>query len=472
MSQQESGKDPDGIARVAHLFALKREELVPALLSAMYFFSLLLCYYLLRPVREAFGIRGGYDNLPWLMTGTLIAMALVSPVFATFASRVPRRVFIPWTYRFFALNILIFCGLLYWLPASTRTNVGYGFYIWLSVFNLFVVSIFWAVVADVFGSDRGKRTFAIAAVGGTLGAIAGSYLSRYLSGTVRLDAMYLLLLAIIPLEFASQCVRMLRPWFDEKRAGARLTETHEPTRDPLAGLKLIAGSPFLATIGVFMLLFTTVGTLLYMEQGRIIEAAFPDEKDRRAAFATIDLWSNIVTLTTQLFLAGRIMRWIGPRGALLILPTVYIAGFTAMIFSPTYGAMAVFQVARRGLHYAIDRPVRELLFAGLSADARYKAKTFIDTFVYRTGDMVGGWSPLAFKAMGAAATIVAPVAVALSVLWLGVAAMLGWLWGREQARAQSVSPPDLCVSCGNLMAGLPRRDSGELRKCPECGTVQ
>ncbi len=471
MSQQESGNNPDGIARLAHLFALKREELVPALLSAMYFFCLLLCYYLLRPVREAFGIRGGYDNLPWLMTGTLVAMALVSPVFATFASRVPRRVFIPWTYRFFVMNILVFCGLLHWLPESTRTNVGYAFYIWLSVFNLFVVSIFWAVVADVFGPDRGKRAFAIAAVGGTLGAIAGSYLSRYLSGTVRLDAAYLLLLAIIPLEFASQFVRMLRPWFEEKRgggAGARLTETQEPTRDPLAGLKLIAGSPFLATIGVFMLLFTTVGTLLYMEQGRIIEAAFPDEKDRRAAFATIDLWSNIVTLSTQLFLAGRIMRLIGPRGALLILPTVYIAGFTAMIFSPTYGAMAAFQVARRGLHYAIDRPVRELLFAGLSADARYKAKTFIDTFVYRAGDMVGGWSPLALKSLGAAATIVAPVAVGLSVLWLGVAALLGWLWSRER----TATPPVTCQACGYLITGLPQREPEGLRKCPECGTVQ
>jgi AAA family ATP:ADP antiporter len=460
MSLQESGKDPDGISRLAHLLALKREELAPALISATYFFCLLLCYYLLRPVRETFGIRGGYDNLPWLMTGTLVAMAMVSPVFATFASRVPRRVFIPWTYRFFAMNILVFCGLLHWLPASTRTNVGYAFYIWLSVFNLFVVSIFWAVVADVFGPDRGKRALAIAGVGGTVGAIAGSWVARTLSRGVPdqgswlswagpwtkdvlpLDAEWLLLLAIVPLECACQCVRLLRRWFDARRdnrsdgsegAGARLNETREPTRDPLAGLKLIVGSPFLATIGVFMLLFTTVGTLLYMEQGRIIEAAFPDEKDRRAAFATIDLWSNIITLSTQLFLAGRIMRWIGPRGALLILPTVYIAGFTAMIFSPTYGAMAVFQVARRGLHYAIDRPVRELLFAGLSADARYKAKTFIDTFVYRAGDMVGGWSPLAFKAMGAAVTVVAPVAVGLSVVWLGVAAALGWLWGREQA---------------------------------------
>jgi len=437
----------DGLSALARLFALERKELAPALLSAAYFFFLLLCYYLLRPVREAFGISRSYEDLPLLMTGTLIAMALASPVFAVFVSRVPRRVFIPWTYRFFAANILMFCGLLLFLPESTRTEVGYAFYIWLSVFNLFVVSVFWAVVADVFGSDRGKRAFAIAAVGGTLGAIGGSTLAKWLSDGVELDAAYLMLLSIVPLELASQCVRLLRPWFDATSphrdgynalesgatgsGAARLSESHEPTRDPLAGLKLIASSPFLLAIGVFMLLFTIGQTLLYMEQGRIIEMTFSDEKERRAAFAGLDQWSNIVTLVTQLFLAGRIMRWIGPRGALLILPTVYIGGFAAMMLSPAYPTLVVFQTLRRGLHYAIDRPVRELLFAGLSADARYKAKSFIDTFVYRTGDMIGGWAPLAFKSLGLAATVVAPVAVAMSVAWLGVAAALGWLYGRE-----------------------------------------
>lgn len=439
--QQESGKESDGVALLARLFALRREELAPALLSAGYFFCLLLCYYLLRPVREAFGISRSYEDLPLLMTGTLIAMALASPLFASFASRVPRRVFVPWTYRFFAMNIVAFCALLLFLPESSRTGVGYGFYIWLSVFNLFVVSVFWAVIADVFGPDRGKRAFAIAAVGGTLGAIAGSSLTTYLSRSVHLDAAYLLLLSIVPLECACQCVRLLGPWFDTRPAGAshRMTDSLEPTRDPLAGLKLIVSSPFLATIGIFMLLFTTAGTLLYMEQGRIIETAFPDEKDRRAAFATIDLWSNVITLTTQLFLAGRIMRWIGPRGALLILPTVYIAGFASMIIAPTYAAMAAFQVARRGLHYAIDRPVRELLFAGLSADARYKAKTFIDTFVYRAGDMVGGWTPIAIKWLGLAAAAIAPIAVGVSVVWLAIAAALGWLWGRERSREGGVA---------------------------------
>lgn len=416
--------------------ALKREELAPALLCAAYFFCLLLCYYLLRPVREAFGISRGYEDLPWLMTGTLAAMALASPLFAAFASRVPRRVFVPWTYRFFGFNILVFCGLLLATSGAARTNIGYAFYIWLSVFNLFVVSVFWAVVADVFGPDRGRRAFAVAAVGGTLGAIAGAWASKFLSGTARLDAWHLLLLSVVPLECASQCVRLLRRWFDE-RAGepgnGRLAHTAEPTRDALAGLKLIAGSPFLATIGLFMLLFTTAGTLLYMEQGRVIGAAFADERERRAAFATIDMWSNIVTLSAQLFVAGRVLRWIGPRGALLILPLVYVGGFAALVVAPTYGVMAVFQVARRGLHYAIDRPVRELLFAHLSADARYKAKTFIDTFVYRAGDMIGGWTPIAFKSLGLAATVVAPVAVGLSALWLGVAALLGWLWSRERA---------------------------------------
>ncbi len=464
MGDEQSAEKYDGIARVAHLVSLKREELAPALICAGYFFSLLLCYYLLRPVRETFGLTRGYEKLPWLMTGTLIAMLLASPVFAVFASRVPRRVFIPWTYRFFAFNIVVFWAMLMWMPASSRAGIGYAFYIWLSVFNLFVVSVFWAVLADVFGADRGKRAFAIAAVGGTLGAIAGAWLAQVLSRgfstswlwqaegsgaphVLKVEAEWLMLLAIVPLECASQCVRLLRPWFEGAKgaagggggrvAKAQLARSSEPTRDPLAGLRLIVSSPFLATIGVFMLLFTAAGTLIYMEQGRIVEATFKDEAARTAAFAQIDLWTNVLTLATQLFLTGRILRWVGPRGALLVLPLVFIAGFTGLWISSTYAVLAVFQVFRRGLHYAIDRPVRELLFAGLSADARYKAKTFIDTFVYRTGDMIGGWTQPAFKALGWAATIIAPVAVGVSVAWLGVAALLGWLWMREPRRHQA-----------------------------------
>lgn len=452
MPEPHAREQSDGSTPLARLLGLRREELAPALLCAAYFLCLLLCYYLMRPVREAFGIRGGYDKLPWLMTGTLIVMALVSPVFAAFASRVPRRVFIPWTYRFFAANIVIFSGLLLWLPESMRTNVGYAFYIWLSVFNLFVVSVFWAVVADVFGPDRGKRAFAIAAVGGTLGAIAGAWITGMLSKGVPqagswlswaapwantilpMDAPWLLLLAIIPLECACQCVRLLRPWFDTRSAGTRLADSHEPTREVLAGLKLIAGSPFLIVVSVFMLLFTLAGTLLYIEQGRIVENLFATDAERREAYAGLDQWANIVALLTQVFLTHRLIRWIGPRGALLILPLVYVAGFGAMIVNQSYATLVVFQSARRGLHYAIDRPVRELLFAHLSADARYKAKTFIDTFVYRAGDMSGGWLPISMKAMGLATTVVAPVAVGLSVLWLGVAAAVGWLWSRERTK--------------------------------------
>ena len=176
---------------------------------------------------------------------------------------------------------------------------------------------------------------------------------------------------------------LLRPWFDKKHEASRLVQTDEPTSDPWAGLKLIVSSRFLAMISIFMLLFSVAGTLLYMEQGRIVESTFPDEASRRAAFASIDKWANVVTLVAQLFIAGRIMRWIGPQGTLLILPLVFIGGFVTMIFAPIYSVMATFQIARRGLHYAIDRPVRELLFAGVSADSRYKAKTFLDTFVYR-----------------------------------------------------------------------------------------
>ncbi len=470
MSGQESGKNSDGIARIARLLTLEREELAPAGIGAGYFFFLLLSYYLLRPVRETFGISGGYDNLPWLMTGTLVAMALASPVFAVFASRVPRRVLVPWTYRFFAMNIVVFWALLMFTPRAAHAGIGYGFYIWLSVFNLFVVSVFWAVMADVFGPKRGRRAFAVAAVGGTLGAIGGAWTAAHLSTDFAIKPAWLMLIALVPLELAVQCVRLLRPYFDRSRGrdaeggDTRLAQSHEPSSDPLAGLKLIASSPYLIASAVYIMLFTTVGTLVYMEQGRIVEQTFSDRAERVAAFAKLDLWTNVLTLVTQLFLTARIVQLIGVRGSLVILPIVNLAGFAALWMNPVFGVLAAFQVVRRGVHYAVDRPVREMLFTVLGADARYKSKTFIDTFVYRAGDMAGGWSPLALKAMGLA---VAPVALPVVVVWLGVAAVLGKLHAKQPPLVPPPPPGSTCEVCGYELAGLDT--PGEIVRCPECG---
>jgi len=397
-----------------------------ALLWSMgYFFLLLFGFYLLRPVREAIGIARGADKLPWLMTGTLLAMVLVNPAFAALVSKLPRRRFIPWVYRFFALTMLAFFLAFRFLPHHSPA-LGYAFYIWLSVFNLFVVSVFWGLMSDVWSEDQGKRLFGCIATGGTLGAIAGAALTGALTKgfaigglAVKVDPLSLLLLSMLTLELAVQCVKRLATLFQlgDVAHGAR-----EPGPGPLEGLRLIATSRYLQLICAYMLLFTITSTFLYLQQGSIVERAFSGTAARTAAFARIDYWVNLLTLATQVFVTGRLITALGIPFVLAILPVLTLAGFGALWIWPTFGVMALFQVLRRGLHYAVDRPARELLYIPLGPEERYKSKPFIDTFVYRGGDLLGVWAPTALAVL---AIPVGLAAVGCSGLWIGSSLVLG-----------------------------------------------
>ena len=424
-------------ARLLRRLVLLDEGEAPALLwSALYFFLLLFGFYLLRPVREAMGIARGADKLPWLMTGTLLAMALANPAFAALVSRLPRRRFIPRTYRFFALNMLAFFLAFRLLPNHGGAALGYAFYIWLSVFNLFVVSVFWGLMSDVWTEVQGKRLFGFIAMGGTLGAVAGAAVTGALTKGVALgglvlkvEPLSLLLLSLLTLEAAVQCVKRLAAIF---HLGDRAHGLREPGPGPLEGLRLIATSRYLQLICAYMLLFTITSTFLYLEQGRIVAGDFRDTASRTAAFAQLDLWVNVLTLATQVFLTGRLITGLGISAVLSILPVLSLAGFGALWLWPTFGVMALFQVLRRGLHYAVDRPAREILYIPLGPEERYKSKPFIDTFIYRGGDLLGVWAPAAFAAL---AIPLGAAAVACSGLWLGASRALGRRAGSRQPRA-------------------------------------
>jgi len=420
-----SAVQPKSPRFLRRLVLLEAGEGAALLWSTVYFFLLLFGFYLLRPVREAIGIARGADKLPWLMTGTLLAMVLANPAFAALVSKLPRRRFIPRAYRFFALNMLAFFLAFRFLPHRSPA-LGYAFYIWLSVFNLFVVSVFWGLMSDVWSEGQGKRLFGFIATGGTLGAIAGAALTGALTKgfqlgglLVKVDPLSLLLLSMLTLELAVQCVKRLATIFQlgDTAHGAR-----EPGPGPLEGLRLIATSRYLQLICAYMLLFTITSTFLYLQQGSIVERAFSGTAARTAAFARIDLWVNVLTLATQVFLTGRLIAALGIPFVLAILPVLTLAGFGALWIWPTFGVMAVFQVLRRGLHYAVDRPAREILYIPLGPEERYKSKPFIDTFVYRGGDLLGVWAPTVLVAL---AIPVGLAAVGCSGLWIGSSLVLG-----------------------------------------------
>lgn len=399
---------------VRRLLPFKPGEGRLVLLSGLYFFLLLFSYYLLRPLRETFGLARGADTLPWVWTCTLGVMALVQPLFGWLVARMPRRRFIPWTGHASALCLLVFAGLYLGLPHHGGTLLGYVFYVWLSVFNLFVVSIFWAFMADLFDGEQAGRLFGLLAIGGTVGAIAGSAFTEAFTRMSHLDPGWLFLLSALMLEGAVACTLGL---FRHRAGEAAVARTPEPGPRLMEGITLLGRSRTLQLIALYMLLFTLTSTFLYVLQGRVVEAAFPTRVGRTLAFARLDLWTNVLTLACQLFLTHRLVARFGVPVALMILPVLTVAGFAGLALWPGFLMLAVFQVLRRGLHYAVARPVREMLYVPLGADAKYKAKSFIDTFIYRAGDLLGIWMTPVLSALR------------LPLMGPGVCVALLWQWG-------------------------------------------
>ena len=411
-----------------------RPEEAPVLFWCwLYIFAVLSSYYIMRPIRDEMGVAGGVNNLQWLFTGTLIGMVVLNLPFAWLVKTLPRSRFIPLTYRFFALNIIIFAALLHFADAAQTVWIGRIFFIWVSVYNLFVVSIFWQMNVDLFSPEQGKRLFGFIAAGATLGAICGSALTASLARAI--SPIVLLLGAAVLLEVAVFAVRnlsRLSPSLSHRPdAGA---QSERPIGGSIvAGITHALRSPYLLGVSLFILLFAVSSTILYFQQAGIVSHSFSDRGAQTAFFATIDLLVNCLTLGVQIFLTGRILVFFGVALALAFLPLLTALGFGALVFAPTLSAIAVFQVVRRAGDYAIARPTREVLFTVVPREDRFKAKSFIDTFVYRLGDQVGAWGVAGLRALGADAAHLALVAIPIALVWLGNAV---WLGRRQQIRAE------------------------------------
>jgi AAA family ATP:ADP antiporter len=357
-------------------------------------------------------------------------MALANPLYSALMAKRPRRQFIPAAYLAFAAMLVAFGLLFQWLPGHGGAALGYTFYVWLSVFNLFVVSIFWAFMSDLYSRADGQRLYGFLAIGGTCGAIAGSGAAGKFSAWLgQGQSQWLFYLSAIILALAMLCVAGL---FKEGRGAGVADSSHEPGPGAMAGFSLIGRSRLLQSMSLYILLYAIVGTFLYIIQARVVEAAFADDSARTAAFAKLDLWANVLTLAAQLCLTHRLVAKVGIPVSLAILPLVTLLGFGALWLWPGFAALAAFQVARRGLHYAIDRPVREMLYIPLAPDAKYKAKSFIDTFVYRAGDLVGVWLDPLLRAMFIPLGL---PSLGISALWLGGAAWLGRLSGGKEEKS-------------------------------------
>jgi AAA family ATP:ADP antiporter len=411
------------------------------------FFLVLSSYYVLRPIRDEAGVAGGVQNLAWLFSATLAAMLGVHPLFGALVARLPRRRFVPLAYRFFVANLAVF--FLLWRAAEPAQAVWIGrvFFVWTSVYNLFVVSVFWSLVADLFRPSQAQRLFGLVAVGGTLGAVLGAGLTAALAP--RLGAAGLLLVAALLLELAARAARALDGQ-EPALAAAAGAEEPAPAAPPaevigggvLEGIRDVGRSPYLLGIAALMLLFTITSTFLYFQQADIVGRAVADRAARTRLFAHVDLAVNVLTLLTQLFLTGRVIRWLGLALALAVLPLLTLAGAALLAAAPLLAVLVGFQVLRRAANFAVQRPAREVLYTVLPRSEKYKAKNFNDTFVYRLGDQLGAWSYTAIGWLGAGLPALALTMVPLSAAWLGLALWLGARYRRLRAVSGPLGSPE------------------------------
>ena len=390
--------------------------------SFAYFFCLLAGYYVLRPLRDEMGVAGGVRNLQWLFTATFLTMLAAVPLYGALVARLPRRRFIPLVYHFFAANLAIFWLLLTF--GVERQIVARVFFVWISVFNLFAVSVFWSFMADLYSSEQGKRLFGFIAAGGSAGALAGPALTVWLA--VPLGPANLLIVAALFLEAAVLCVRRLESVSPaaEKRVSTQ-NEQRALGGGWLAGIGMVLRSPYIAGIALWVALLSVAGTFLYFQQANIVAAASDDPAVRTRMFASIDLAVGLLTVAVQFFATGRLIGRFGVGAAIAFLPFVFGAGFVALAWAPVLAVVIGFQAIQRTANFAIANPAREVLSTVLAREEKYKAKNVIDIVVFRGADAAGGWLFEALRAAGMELRAISLAAVPLAAAWFALALALG-----------------------------------------------
>lgn len=398
----------------------RRPELAITAWSAATFACLLASFSAFRPVRDALVLDANPDELPWLFTLTFAVVCVASPAWSAILARADKRRVVPLAFHVFAACALAFA----WLVRAgvAPLAVGRAFYVWAAVFNLFVVSVFWSLLADLLGPARARRLYGPIAAGGTVGAFVGPLLTKLLLPW--LDVGGVLALAAALLELAVIGAWRVRALGDVL-APEPLAEPAVETRGALTGLVEVARSPYLRAIVGYVLCTACAATFLYLEQAGIVHVALPDRGARADYLATIELWTAGLTLVAQLGAAAPLLRRVGPGLVMLILPALQGAAIAGLAAAPSLALLAVAMVATRTATHGLTRPARELLFTVVPRDAKYHAKNAIDTVAYRLGDFGSSWLHAGLVALGAGSAAVAVAAAPLVATWMVLAVFLG-----------------------------------------------
>lgn len=397
-------------------------ELRGLLIATVYGFLIMFSYYILRAVRDEISSEDR-GNLQYLWTAVFFVMLLAVPAYSWLTSRVSRGVFVPLANRFFILCLVLFWLCLAYLPMEARPWIDRVFYVWSSVFALFVVTVFWGFMSDCFDNSQGKRLFSFIAVGSSLGGMAGSSVTALLAEN--LPVFSLLLLACLPLELASWCARYLHRHFNTGSVTTPGEAEKVITGNAWTGMQAVFSSPYLLGIAAFIALMTFISTMLYFQQASLVADAFADRGERTAFYARIDLVVNALTILFQVYLTARIIKWLGVGLTLAIVPALMAVGFVLLGVYPTLAVLVVVQVVYRAGRYGMTKPAREILWTVLGREAKYKSKPFLDAAVYRGGDLLSGWIYTGMAALGMSIGAIALAAAPVAGVWTLLALRLG-----------------------------------------------
>ncbi|MEW9625015.1 NTP/NDP exchange transporter [Rhodanobacter geophilus] len=410
--------------------AATREGAEPAL-SALAFFFVMTAYYIIRPVRDQLSGAVGSQSLPLFYAAVFVAMLLLTPVFGALVARFPRRRLLGWSYSFFILCLLAFVPAFVAQDRIGARELGVVFFVWVSVFNLFVVSLFWSFMADIFSSGRARRVFSLIALGGMAGAIFGPLLTRWL---VRwLGVAPLLLVSALALAIAMALLLWLSAQHEQAKPGQRGGEAIGGSL--WAGVRELWSRPFLRYMALLMLFGDGIGTLAYALVADYAKAHFVDSVARTAFYNDLDLATNTLGALLQLTLT----RWLLIRrgaGWALVLPAVVnvllllmvaVGGHGVVVVSG-YGVslLAVMMATTRGFAYGMTKPAVDALYTRVPRETRYKGKNFVETAVWRFGDLVvtSGVSGLRLLGVGVTGLALAGAGVAVLATW--VSRRAGW----------------------------------------------
>lgn len=385
-------------------------------LSAAFFFLVLGAYYVIRPVREQMGAAaGGSAVLPWIWLTVFLVMLAATPLYGALVAKLSPRRFIPIVYAFFAT------GMLLWASFTPGDHPGpwlaTAFYVWVGVFNLYVVAVFWSLMADVFVDEQAKRLFGPIAIGGTIGALLGPLFAHQMVGVIGISGLLVtsavMLLGCIPVTAA------IVSW--SKQFGKRDAGHDNPIGGGLlAGAKATFNNEFLTRMALLLVLSDMIATVLYSLTSDVARSNYPDANARTQFFASIDLISNLTQLVVQALLTRWMLMRLGSHLTLVIVALLNATILSALAFFGSSFWLVFAIIASRSIGYGIAQPARDALYTRVDREERYKAKSFIDTAVWRGGDTVASFGLRAVQVLGASLGQIALIGVGFAILsaWL------------------------------------------------------